>query len=187
MANRFERYAVGPLVTFALTVVVRVASVYEGYTFSLALPFIGLAFSAFYGGLFSNILSAVVIIGFTIIETNYDPVRSSQVIISALSIAFINGLLKRRLRVRILEAESNRRKAELVDTLNGNVSRFIKALNTLDALQRNWDVYTPARRKQMVEDTHDGLADLITSVQGWKEMADNRRLVIEQMDKGKGE
>lgn len=182
MKDKLLPHLIGPLVTFGLTVLIEVLSRAAWYTPTLALPFIGLAVSAIYGGLRSSLASATIIVLYGIVEFNFEPGRNIQVALAAYSVAIVNGVGKRALRKWILEVETNRRKAELVDNLNGNLKAMLNALSTLDKLRAGWDDYTETRRFEMTERAIGILSNLLTMVRSWQEIAETKEKAIDYLN-----
>lgn len=181
MATKFERYLVGPLSTLAFIALVQLATHFEWYTASLAFPFIGLAIGAFYGGLRSNLVSALFITLYTVIASDYNIARSIQIILAALTIAVISGALKQSLRRSILEAEYYRQKA--IDTYNGNRSKMVEALDNLDRALRTDDIVDV---KKFVQIARIKQADTLTLTGSWHEMAKDKRIAVEEIEKAGG-
>lgn len=179
-------HLVGPAVTFGLSAIVEILSRFSWYTPSLALLFIGLAVSAIYGGLRSSLLSAAIILGYGVIEFDLDTVRLIQVGLAVVSVSVVNGVGKQALRRWILEAETNRRKAELVDSLNGNLQTMLRSLKVLDKLRIGWDDFTEAKRQELIEEAIGILVNLLTMTQSWREIARSKEEAIDYLNQISG-
>jgi hypothetical protein len=175
-------HLIGPAVTFGLSLVVEALSFFPWYVPSLALLFIGLAVSAVYGGLRSSLLSAVVILGYGIVEFELDIVRLIQVALAVISIAVVNGVGRQALKRWILEAEVNRRKAELVDNLNGNLQMMLRGLKVLDKLRIGWGDFTEAKRQELVEEAVGILSNLLTMTKSWREIAQTKEEAVDYLN-----
>lgn len=175
-------HLIGPAVTFGLSLVVEALSFFPWYVPSLALLFIGLAVSAVYGGLRSSLLSAAIILGYGIIEFELDLVRLIQIALAVVSIAVVNGVGRQALKRWILEAEVNRRKAELVDNLNGNLQMMLRGLKVLDKLRIGWDDFTEAKRRELVEEAIGILSNLLTMTKSWREIAQTKEEAVDYLN-----
>jgi hypothetical protein len=186
MENKFQRYLLAPLAVLCLVGAVDLIRLFEWYSVSLALPFAGLAIGIWYGGLRANLAAAAILSTYAFMT--YDPLRFIQVAAAAFLIAAPSGLLKRSLRAATLEAEYYRLKA--IDSYNGNRAKMVEALDSLDGaleilrkLQGN-SVIKPVF--ELVQAARIKQADTLTLTSSWHEMAQDRRIVIEEMEKASG-
>jgi hypothetical protein len=190
MRSRFYSlipHAIGPLYTFMFTMFIELLDRnFEWYAPSLALCFVGLAAGAVFSGLRSALVSAAIITAYGIIELEYSTIRITQVALSAFSCAFVYGHSRRLLIKWYKEAEINRRKAELVDTLNGNLQTMLKSLSILDKLRIGWDDFTETKRFELTEEAIGILVNLLTMTRSWREIAETKEKATDYLNQISG-
>lgn len=186
MRSRFYSltpHLIGPLYTFMFTMILELLSRYAPWvTPSLALCFIGLAIGAVFAGLRSALLSATIIVLYGLAEFHFDIYRLSQTALAAYGCAFVYGQSRRLLIKWYEEAQSNKRKAELVDNLNGNLQTMLRSLNVLDKLRIGWSDFTEAKRFELTEEAIGILTNLLTMTRSWREIAETKEKAVDYLN-----
>jgi hypothetical protein len=176
-------HLIGPLYTFMFTMLLELLDRnFEWYDPSLALTFIGLAIGAIFSGLRSALVSATIIVIFGLVEFEYNTSRIVQTALAAYGCAFVYGHSRRLLIKWYREAELNRRKAELVDNLNGNLQTTLKGLRALDKLRIGWDDFTEPKRLELVEEAIGILSNLLTMTRSWREIAETKEKAVDYLN-----
>jgi hypothetical protein len=176
MATRFKRHVLGTLFVIASLAIIEALVIWAGWKISLAIPFGVLCWTVYrYSGLRGALASALIVSLYAYYHLEwYGWNGFAQVIAGAFLIAGPSGLLKRSFREAVLEAEANQRKAELVDSLNGNIKKVLQSLATLDDLKANLGLYSRAKALEEVDKARAPLITLITLVESWQEINKSR-------------
>ncbi len=186
MNNTFERHFLGSLFVIASLLIVELL-VQSGWYLSLALPAAVLCYTVYrFSGLRGSLLSALIVSLYPFYHFDWFGWSGIiQVAGGAFLIAAPSGMLKRALREQVLEAEYLRQKA--IDTYNGNRSKAVEALDSLDQALKADELVDI---KKYVQVARIKLADTLTLIGSWYEIAKNQEVAIEKLEqakKGKGE
>ena len=180
----------GPVATVAFTVLYHLGSMAFGYSPAVAPLTIFLAIGSI-TGLRSGLICAAWVSGYAYYAID-DTSRVIQIVIGVFGIAAIVGLQTRALRKAVIEAKAehtradlNQQKADIVDSVNGNVQLALKAIDLLDSLRFAWDAIADSERLRMVEQARAKLADLVTLARGFRQMAKERGFVLDMDDNEK--
>jgi hypothetical protein len=183
----FIPHLIGPLYTFMFTMLLELLDRNFGwYAPSLALTFIGLAIGAVFAGLRSALISATIIVIYGLVEFEYNTSRIAQAALAAYGCAFVYGHSRRLLIKWYEEAQLNRRKAELVDNLNGNLETTLRGLRALDKLRIGWPDFTEAKRQELVEEAIGILSNLLTMTRSWREIAEAKEKAVDYLNQMSG-
>lgn len=186
MSDKLERYVIGPALTAAI-LFLHYQLIQTGV---LPVTAAGLnllvLIASFVGGIRSGLASASLLAIYNV--TFLGPISTERAVVigSYFIIALLVGLRTRQERARRTaaiaawnEAETNRRKAEVVDSINGNIHLATEAMDLLDILREGWRALPEDKRLHLVERARGKLADWVTLVQSFKIIARERKLVLE--------
>lgn len=132
-------------------------------------------YGTFVSGLRGGLLSA----GFGVVYALYTlaPDRALQVAVGLPLIASVIGWQTRAFREALAEANRNRRAANIVDSVNGNIRLNLEAIRILDEVLVGWEITPAGITKDRIEDARGKLADLATMVKGYHAIARERGFV----------
>lgn len=180
----FKRHFLSALISFGSVILWELAVIYFGWPITLAIPFAILSYTIYkWAGFRGALFAALLVSLYSLYHFDwYGYLGSFFIFLGTFGIAAPSGMLKRSFREAVLEAEANQRTAELVDSLNGNIKRMIKAKSILDDLRDNWRGYTDARRFTMIEEVRGVLGTLLTLVESWQEINRSKELAYEHLN-----
>lgn len=174
----FFRFVIGPLSALILCTFIEIVARYgpPSYTLSLALPVAALALSAWYGGLWANLLSALIVSLYAVMAIG-DLSRVSQVAFTAFVIAVPTGLIKRQFFKKIIEQQ------RASDTIDANISRLINTLDLInEALAARSINQKAVDLRRTLKIVQDRLANQLTLNNSYHSMALERGLIVESID-----
>jgi hypothetical protein len=188
MTNKLTRYFLGPLVCLLSVIGVELTVLLLGWPIIMAIPYAALSLTVYrWSGFRSSLASAFIVSLYPLYHLEwYGPLAAGIVILGAFLIAAPSGILKRALREQALEAETNRRKAELVDNLNGNLQTMLRSLSILDKLRVGWDDFTEAKRFELIEESQGLLVNLLTMTRSWREIAETKEKATDYLNQISG-
>lgn len=172
-------YLVGPGLTVAATAAYHgLISLGAPLTVAALYPLVVAA--AYISGLRAGLVAAAWVGGYSAwLLWAVDPWRVLAIGLSLIVTNVMVGILKRRSRV----AEETRRKAEILDGLNGNLARLNKLERRLADLLAGWNVLESEARRREVVHAHSQIAALVTVSEGWRELWRERTTLIEEHEK----
>jgi hypothetical protein len=187
----------GPLLTVSFTVVYYAIILYFGWSITFSWLWLFMAAGIFISGLRAGMLCAAFIVAFTLYAIPMDTSRIIQLAISTPAAAVLVGWQTRELRLALsrvqaegdrarealAQAEKNQAKADLVDSVNGNIEKLRTVLKILDDLLMGWDVLDNDRRRGLIIDVRAQLATLLLLVFGWHKIAEEKRYAEGEMKK----
>ncbi len=182
MTNNFERHYLGPLIVLLFLLAGEIGVRYFDFPVLLAIPYAVLSLTAYrWSGLRSALFSAFLISLYPLSHLElYGSFGAAVAAIAAFLIAAPSGILKRALREEILETEYYRQKE--IDTYNGNRAKAVEALDNLDkALKADEEVDI----KKYVQIARIKLADTLTLINSWREMAKDKEEAISKLEQAK--
>lgn len=174
----------GPLITFiaiALNQALIELGVWPVQVAWLNLP---VAFAAT-AGLRSGLVSAALVALYSIWLDPGEVQRTIIVPLSVMTLAGLVGWQTRELRRSIADAlaqhsraDANQGKADIVDSVNGNLKLALGAIDILDSLRFGWDAIPDGSKLTMVEQARGKLADQVTLHRSFRQMAKERGFVL---------
>lgn len=150
------------LTTFSIVFAMELINLGSTFQFSLAPVFVIVAGIAFIGGLRCGLTSSIVAIGYAFYNFNFSP-RFFIASLSFLAITSMVGYLKRR--------------ARLIDTLNGNITSVKQALAITRFLRAEWQQANEKTVNVNLEQLEDLLGNLASRILGWHKLREEMREV----------
>lgn len=181
-----ERYVIGPALTAAV-LFLHQQLIQAGWlpTTAAGLSLLVLV-AGFVGGIRSGLASAGLLAIYNL--TFLGPVSAERLVVigSYFIMAGLIGWQTRQERLRRAEAieawkenDLNRRKAVLVDSINGNLHLAHDAINMLDVLWDSWRGLSEERRLELVERIRGKLADWATLVGSFRAIAEQKERLLD--------
>lgn len=182
MKTKHSWFIVPLAVPIFTTIHYLVAIFFPWVSASLVGPFLGfILISIVFGGWGSSLVGSGILSAYVLIETDYDPWRTGQLIFFSVVGAVMSVTVKQLLIRWHSEAEYYRQKA--LDTFNGNRARMVEALDNLDKALAAVDIIDVKKFAQIARIKQ---ADTLTLVDSWHEMAKDKRVAIEEIKKAGG-
>ena len=174
----------GPLLTF-IAIAVNQALIELGvWPVQVAWLNLPVAFAAT-AGLRSGLVSAALVALYSIWLDPSNIQRTVVVPLSVMTLAGLVGWQTRALRAALADAlaqhsraDANQGKADIVDSVNGNLKLSLGAIDILDSLRFGWDAIPDGSKLKMVEQARGKLADLVTLHRSFRQMARERGFVL---------
>lgn len=186
----YHRFILGPLLTAAGLLGHGLMVGYGVIPNSAAGLYLLFLLSGFIGGLRAGLVSAAMLAGYNVLFLGPITPERAVVILSYFAAAALVGWKTRQWRQAVAdalagwhEAEKNRRAAEIVDSVNGNIRLTLTAIETLDQVRDGWQVLPSADRLRLIEEARGKLADLVTLARSFHQMAEERRVVLGREDR----
>jgi hypothetical protein len=178
----------GPVSTVAFTVIYHLGSVAFGYSITGAWLWLFMIIGSV-GGLRAGLICAGFISAYSFYAFPDDLSRVIQVAAASFLAVLIVGMETRALRRSVADettqrkrADDNQSKADIVDSVNGNLKLALGAIDILDSLRFGWDSIEDKNRLAMVEQARGKLADQVTLHRSFRQMARERGFVLGEDD-----
>ncbi len=159
--NEFFAFMAGPIFTI---MAIYFASLVSKITLApLTLVLVAVCFT---GGFIPGLVTAALISAYVLVRPDLDfsPLRIFIVLSTFYSTVILVGFLKWQASL----SERVRKKADLVDSINGNLELLHDTLRSTDQLVEGWLVLDRDARLRRVKEIRGNLADLTTLVMGWQ-------------------
>lgn len=155
---------------------------YQDWLLTLMIPMGVLSFAVYkWSGLRGAILAGLAIILYAVYHRDWYGLDGIiQVMIGVALIALPSGILKRAIREIAIQAEHYRLRA--IDTFNGNRRKMEQALEALDLALKSEDLIEIKKYTQI---GRIKVADTLTLVDSWHEIAHNQQVGIEKLEQVK--